>query len=137
MRKYVLVYIMERVFRWYSSCWQETVAEQFYPHIRPQENGTKSDIRWRKVLNISEFGLMFVVDKLFRLLRSTIPSSRSTTVWSNIKNTPWRSLAPISRIYVLIRYSSEWEGTCGWNAKRFMARVFLFHSFLFWKNVRN
>lgn len=26
--------------------YSHTVAGQFYPYIRPQENGTKSDIRW-------------------------------------------------------------------------------------------
>ena len=26
--------------------YRQTVEEQFYPYIRPQETGTKTDIRW-------------------------------------------------------------------------------------------
>ena len=31
--------------RWWAK-YRQTVAEQFYAYIRPQENGTKTDIRW-------------------------------------------------------------------------------------------
>ena len=31
--------------------WKQTVTEQFYPYIRPQENGTKTDIRWLRLTN--------------------------------------------------------------------------------------
>ncbi|MBI9064436.1 MAG: DUF4981 domain-containing protein [Marinilabiliaceae bacterium] len=31
--------------------YQQTVSEQFFPYIRPQETGTKSDIRWWKLTN--------------------------------------------------------------------------------------
>ena len=40
--------------------YRQTVAEQFYPYIRPQETGTKTDLRWWRVLNISGNGLQFV-----------------------------------------------------------------------------
>ena len=43
----------------------QTVAEQFYPYIRPQETGTKTDLRWWRVLNISGNGLQFVGDAPF------------------------------------------------------------------------
>lgn len=37
--------------------YRQTVSEQFYPYIRPQENGARTDIRWWKVLNASSCGL--------------------------------------------------------------------------------
>lgn len=40
--------------------YNQTVTEQFYAYIRPQENGTKTDIRWWKQLNEEGKGLMFV-----------------------------------------------------------------------------
>ena len=42
--------------------YHQTVDEQFYPYIRPQETGTKTDIRWWKQLDLSGRGLMFVSD---------------------------------------------------------------------------
>jgi len=35
-----------------------TVAEQYFPYIRPQENGYKTDIRWMTLTDESGFGLM-------------------------------------------------------------------------------
>ncbi len=45
--------------------YRQTVEEQFYPYIRPQENGTKTDIRWWKLLNIGGNGLQFTADAPF------------------------------------------------------------------------
>lgn len=45
--------------------YRQTVAEQFYPYIRPQETSTKTDLRWWRVLNISGNGLQFVGDAPF------------------------------------------------------------------------
>lgn len=45
--------------------YNQTVTEQFYPYIRPQENGTKVDIRWWKLMNADGNGLMFVSDMPF------------------------------------------------------------------------
>lgn len=45
--------------------YNQTVSEQFYPYIRPQENGTKTDIRWGKLLNIKGDGLLFVAEAPF------------------------------------------------------------------------
>ena len=45
--------------------YRQTVAEQFYPYIRPQGTGTKTDLRWWRVLNISGNGLQFVGDAPF------------------------------------------------------------------------
>lgn len=45
--------------------YRQTVAEQFYPYIRPQETGTKTDIRWWRLLNIGGNGLQCVADAPF------------------------------------------------------------------------
>ena len=43
----------------------QTADQQFYPYIRPQETGTKSDIRWWKQTNAQGIGLRFTADKPF------------------------------------------------------------------------
>ena len=45
--------------------YRQTVAEQFYPYIRPQETGTKTDIRYWKILNQSGKGLEFTATEPF------------------------------------------------------------------------
>lgn len=45
--------------------WNQTVDEQFYPYIRPQENGTKTDIRYWCQLNRGGSGLEFTAEKPF------------------------------------------------------------------------
>ena len=45
--------------------YRQTVEEQFYPYIRPQETGTKTDIRWWNLLNIGGNGLQFVAEAPF------------------------------------------------------------------------
>lgn len=45
--------------------YNQTVAEQFYPYIRPQETGTKTDIRWWKVQNQGGNGLQVKADAPF------------------------------------------------------------------------
>lgn len=45
--------------------YRQSVDEQFYSYIRPQENGTKSDIRWWKMLNAAGNGLIFVAEAPF------------------------------------------------------------------------
>jgi beta-galactosidase len=45
--------------------YHQTVAEQFYPYIRPQENGTKSDLRWWRVLNTAGKGIEVVAEAPF------------------------------------------------------------------------
>ena len=37
--------------------YNQTVADQFYPYIRPQETGTKTDVRWWEQLNTAGNGL--------------------------------------------------------------------------------
>ena len=43
--------------------YRQSVEEQFYPYIRPQENGNKTDLRWWKMLNKGGFGFGFHSDK--------------------------------------------------------------------------
>ncbi|MFI3258575.1 MAG: glycoside hydrolase family 2 TIM barrel-domain containing protein [Rikenellaceae bacterium] len=42
--------------------YRQSVEEQFYKYIRPQETGTKSDLRWWRVLDKSGNGLEFCSD---------------------------------------------------------------------------
>lgn len=45
--------------------YRQTVDEQFYSYIRPQENGTKSDIRWWRLFNQAGNGLEVVAAEPF------------------------------------------------------------------------
>ena len=45
--------------------YRQSVAEQFYSYIRPQETGTKSDIRWWKTLNASGHGIQVIAAEPF------------------------------------------------------------------------
>ncbi len=45
--------------------YQQTVKEQYYPYIRPQESGTKTDIRWWKLTDVDGRGLLIRSDAPF------------------------------------------------------------------------
>ena len=45
--------------------YKQSVDEQYYPYIRPQETGTKSDIRWWNLTSIDGAGLSFISDAPF------------------------------------------------------------------------
>ena len=45
--------------------YNQTVSEQFYAYVRPQENGNKTDIRWWKQLNAAGNGLQFIAEAPF------------------------------------------------------------------------
>ena len=45
--------------------YEQTADEQFFPYIRPQETGTKSDIRWWKQTGSQGIGLCVEADTLF------------------------------------------------------------------------
>ena len=45
--------------------YSQTVDGQFYPYIRPQENGTKSDLRWWTVIDEAGDGLRFTSSEAF------------------------------------------------------------------------
>ncbi len=45
--------------------YRQSVEEQFYPYIRPQETGTKSDLRWWNVIDVAGNGLGIRSDAAF------------------------------------------------------------------------
>ena len=45
--------------------YDQSVDEQFYPYIRPQENGTKTDLRWWNVMDAAGNGLKFTSEAPF------------------------------------------------------------------------
>lgn len=45
--------------------YNQSVDEQFFPYVRPQENGTKTDIRYMTLLNSSSSGLKVVSEAPF------------------------------------------------------------------------
>ena len=45
--------------------YRQSVSEQFYPYIRPQENGAKTDIRWWKLMDASGRGIEVVAAEPF------------------------------------------------------------------------
>ena len=45
--------------------WEQTVTGQFYPYIKPQENGNKTDIRWLKIANAAGHGLQVEAEEPF------------------------------------------------------------------------
>ena len=45
--------------------YHQTADEQFYPYIRPQETGTKGDIRWWKQTDSQGIGIKVTADKPF------------------------------------------------------------------------
>jgi hypothetical protein len=44
-----------------------SVAQQVVPHIRPQESGNKSDVRWAALTNSAGIGLLATGDSLFNV----------------------------------------------------------------------
>lgn len=40
--------------------YKQTVADQYWPYVRPQENGNKTDVRWVAVTDTDGNGLLFV-----------------------------------------------------------------------------
>ena len=45
--------------------YSQTVDEQFYPYIRPQETGTKTDIRWWQQMDMGGKGIKVTAETLF------------------------------------------------------------------------
>lgn len=45
--------------------WQQTVDEQYHPYVRPQETGTKTDIRWWRLTDVRGVGLEFTAASPF------------------------------------------------------------------------
>jgi beta-galactosidase len=47
--------------------YRQSVDEQFFPYIRPQETGNKTDIRWFKIMNNQGKGLVIQSDSLLSM----------------------------------------------------------------------
>ena len=45
--------------------WRQTVTEQFYPYIKPQETGNKTDIRWLQITDALGHGLRIEAEEPF------------------------------------------------------------------------
>lgn len=55
----------DRKYSQFIGLFNQNVCEQFYPYIRPQETGTKSELRWWKQTTVGGTGLGFVSDNAF------------------------------------------------------------------------
>ena len=49
----------------FIAVYRQTVTDQFYPYIRPQENGNKTDIRYWKMVNETGKGIQIVAEQPF------------------------------------------------------------------------
>ncbi|MBD0296015.1 MAG: DUF4981 domain-containing protein, partial [Flavisolibacter sp.] len=47
--------------------YKQSVQEQFYPYIRPQETGNKTDIRWFRIMNGAGNGILIQSDSLLSM----------------------------------------------------------------------
>ncbi len=54
--------------------YRQSVDEQFHPYIRPQETGTKSDLRWWHLADIGGRGLTVTSDAPFSRLGASLPA---------------------------------------------------------------
>lgn len=55
----------DRKYSSFIGIYNQTVKEQFYPYLHPQETGTKSDIRWWKITDNDGDGILMVSDEPF------------------------------------------------------------------------
>ncbi|MBD0289195.1 MAG: DUF4981 domain-containing protein, partial [Flavisolibacter sp.] len=49
------------------SIYKQSVQEQFYPYIRPQETGNKTDIRWFRIMNSAGKGILIQSDSVLSM----------------------------------------------------------------------
>lgn len=88
--------------------YKQTVEEQFYSYIRPQETGTKTDIRWWKQTNKGGNGLMFISEAPFSASALNYSIDPWMTVRKKTKDTPNLYLRQIIPICALTRYKWDW-----------------------------
>ena len=88
--------------------YRQTVDEQFYSYIRPQETGTKTDIRWWKQTNKGGNGLMFISEAPFSA--SALNYSIESLDDGVQKDQRHSELVPqqTTPICVLTRYKWDW-----------------------------
>ncbi|MGY1399965.1 glycoside hydrolase family 2 TIM barrel-domain containing protein [Streptomyces sp. SS10] len=69
--------------------WSSTVAEQWTPYIRPQENGNKTDVRWAALTDRTGRGLLVTGEPLVEINASHFtPEDLSTGVRHDYQLTP-------------------------------------------------
>lgn len=79
----------DRKYSEFVGLYSQSVDEQFFPYIRPQENGTKTDIRWWSQVTKGGKGVTFTSDDLFSAsaLKYTV-ESLDDGEWKGVKG--WR-----------------------------------------------
>ena len=89
--------------------YNSTVEEQYFPYIRPQENGYKTDTRWIALQDSAGKGLMFIGEPLisFSVLNYSIDDLDQGTR-ENYKHT--NDLIPKDKVYLNIDYKQTGVG---------------------------
>ena len=57
----------DRNYSAHAGLYEQSIKNQFYPYIRPQENGNRTDIRWFKILDEKGKGMMIQSDILLSM----------------------------------------------------------------------
>jgi Beta-galactosidase/beta-glucuronidase len=58
---------IDRNFSSHIGLYQQTVDQQFFPYVMPQETGNKTDVRWMEMKNKHGRGLLFTADSTFSM----------------------------------------------------------------------
>ena len=98
--------------------YRQTADEQLYPYIRPQETGTKGDIRWWKQTDDQGIGIKVTADKPF--YASALPFETSTLDEGDEKHQRHPSDLTEAYAYVYLTLDGEHCGVGGidsWGAR--------------------
>lgn len=57
----------DRIYSANVGIYKQSIKSQYYPYIRPQENGNKTDIRWFKIMNEQGKGIIIQSDSLLSM----------------------------------------------------------------------
>ena len=105
---------VDRKYSEFIGLYDQTVAEQAFPYIRPQENGTKSDVRWWKQTAKSGVGLKIYSDEAFSAsaLNYTVESlddgwSKGQSHFSDLKPTDYVNLS-IDKLQMGLACENSW-----------------------------
>lgn len=58
---------MDRQYSAYAGIYKQTVAQQYFPYVIPQETGNKTDVRWWHISNNASKGLAITGDSLLSM----------------------------------------------------------------------
>ncbi len=58
---------IDRNFSSHIGFYQQTVDQQYFPYVMPQETGNKTDVRWMELKNKHGRGLLFTADSTFSM----------------------------------------------------------------------